>query len=52
MTHSCAQSVDLQANVNWPALAALESGSTFSAVQALNINEGAFNEYSQVNQRF
>lgn len=41
--------VDLQANVNWPELlAALESGSTFSAVQALNINEGAFNEYSQV----
>lgn len=41
--------VDLQANVNWPALlAALESGSTFGAVQALNINEGAFNEYSQV----
>ncbi|HZJ93260.1 MAG TPA: hypothetical protein VFD09_09310 [Thiopseudomonas sp.] len=41
--------VDLQANVDWPALlAALESGSTFSAVQALNINEGAFNEYSQV----
>lgn len=41
--------VDLQANVNWPALiTALESGSTFSAVQALNINEGAFNEYSQV----
>ena len=41
--------VDLQANVNWPALlAALESGSTFSAVQALNISEGAFNEYSQV----
>lgn len=41
--------VDLQANVNWPELiTALESGSTFSAVQALNINEGAFNEYSQV----
>lgn len=41
--------VDLQANVDWRALiAALESGSTFSAVQALNINEGAFNEYSQV----
>lgn len=41
--------VDLQSNVNWPALlAALESGSTFGAVQALNINEGAFNEYSQV----
>ena len=41
--------VDLHANVDWPALiAALESGSTFSAVQALNISEGAFNEYSQV----
>jgi len=41
--------VDLQANANWPALlSALESGSTLSAVQALNINEGAFNEYSQV----
>lgn len=41
--------VDLHANADWPALlAALESGSTFSAVQALNISEGAFNEYSQV----
>lgn len=41
--------VDLHANVDWQALlAALESGSTFSAVQALNISEGAFNEYSQV----
>lgn len=41
--------VDLHANVDWPALiAALESGSTFNAVQALNISEGAFNEYSQV----
>src|SRR5690554_223444 len=41
--------VDLHANVDWPTLlSALESGSTFNAVQALNINEGAFNEYSQV----
>ncbi len=41
--------VDLHAGVDWPALlVALESGSTYSAVQALNISEGAFNEYSQV----
>lgn len=41
--------VDLHANVDWPALlSALESGSTFTAIQALNISEAAFGPYSQV----
>lgn len=41
--------VDLHANVDWPALlAALESGSTFTAIRALNVTEAAFSSYSQV----
>lgn len=40
--------VDLHANVDWPALlAALESGNTFAAIQALNVTEAAFSSYSQ-----
>jgi hypothetical protein len=40
--------VDLHANVDWRALlSALESGSTSSAIAALNVSEAAFAQYSQ-----
>ena len=46
--HSCAPWLTCTPMSIGQLIAALESGSTFSAVQALNISEGAFNEYSQV----
>lgn len=39
---------DLHANVDWPALiSALESGATYSAIAALNVDAAAFGAYSQ-----